>query len=44
MVSFTCAGTSLFAGFAIFSIVGHMAYATGKGIEEVITQGMLFST
>ncbi|XP_077984246.1 sodium- and chloride-dependent glycine transporter 1-like [Glandiceps talaboti] len=27
--------TSLFAGFAVFSVLGHMAFQTGKSVEEV---------
>ena len=32
--------TSIFAGFAIFSIIGFMAFETGKTIENVVTHGM----
>lgn len=32
-------GTSILAGFVVFSIIGFMAYETGKSIEEVVSQG-----
>ncbi|KAG7494906.1 sodium-and chloride-dependent neutral and basic amino acid transporter B0+ [Solea senegalensis] len=32
-------GTSVFAGFAIFSILGHMSHVYGKPVEEVVTEG-----
>ncbi|KAM8952909.1 sodium- and chloride-dependent neutral and basic amino acid transporter B(0+)-like [Pelodytes ibericus] len=31
--------TSLFAGFAIFSIIGHMAFISGKRVPDVIDEG-----
>ncbi|XP_041638581.1 sodium- and chloride-dependent neutral and basic amino acid transporter B(0+)-like [Cheilinus undulatus] len=39
IVTFTNHVTSVFAGFAIFSILGHMAHVYGKPIEEVVKEG-----
>ncbi|KAF7660662.1 hypothetical protein LDENG_00276980 [Lucifuga dentata] len=39
IVTLVNAGTSVFAGFAIFSILGHMAYFYGKPVGEVAQEG-----
>lgn len=35
-------GTSIFAGFVIFSVLGFMANESGKSVAEVVTQGEAF--
>jgi hypothetical protein len=32
-------GTSIFGGFAIFTIVGYMAHVAGKPVEDVVQAG-----
>ncbi|KAJ8258269.1 hypothetical protein COCON_G00172810 [Conger conger] len=39
IVCLTNCGTSVFAGFAIFSILGHMAHVSGKPVSEVAQDG-----
>uniref|UniRef100_A0AAQ6A594 Solute carrier family 6 member 14 n=1 Tax=Amphiprion ocellaris TaxID=80972 RepID=A0AAQ6A594_AMPOC len=39
VVSLTNAGTSVFAGFAIFSILGHMAHIYKMPVGEVVKEG-----
>ncbi|KAG8553304.1 hypothetical protein GDO81_003364 [Engystomops pustulosus] len=39
IVCITNCGTSVFAGFAIFSILGHMAFMTQKSVPEVADSG-----
>ncbi|XP_015250711.1 PREDICTED: sodium- and chloride-dependent neutral and basic amino acid transporter B(0+)-like [Cyprinodon variegatus] len=39
VVTLTNAGTSVFAGFAIFSILGHMAHVYKIPVEELVKEG-----
>ena len=39
LVSFINCGTSFFAGFSVFAILGYMAKTEGKDISEVVTSG-----
>jgi len=39
IVSLGNCGTSVFAGFVIFSVIGHMARRLGENVEDVIDQG-----
>jgi NSS family neurotransmitter:Na+ symporter len=40
ITSFANCGTSFFAGFAIFSTLGYLAYATGVDVSEVARTGL----
>lgn len=38
-LTFISEGTSIFGGFAIFTIVGFMAHQAGKPVDEVVQAG-----
>ncbi|XP_020375551.2 sodium- and chloride-dependent neutral and basic amino acid transporter B(0+)-like [Rhincodon typus] len=40
IISFVNCGTSLFAGFATFAILGHMAYVQNKPVQEIVESGL----
>lgn len=37
-------GTSVYAGFAIFSMIGYLAFKTGVSVEDAATSGKRMST
>ena len=39
VVAFLNCGTSVFAGFVVFSIIGFMAHETGQEVPDVIKSG-----
>ena len=39
IVSFLNCGTSVFAGFVVFSFLGFMAHLQGKGVDEIVESG-----
>ncbi len=43
IVCITNCGTSVFAGFAIFSILGHMAHVYQRPVSEVADAGKIWN-
>ena len=39
ILTFVCEGTSIYGGFAIFSVLGYMAYESGVPIDKVVSSG-----
>ena len=39
IITITNSLTSIFAGFVVFSILGHMAFELGKPVADVVTEG-----
>ncbi|MFC1884117.1 sodium-dependent transporter [Thermodesulfobacteriota bacterium] len=39
VVSFANCATSYFAGFAVFSVLGYLAFSTGQPVKEVVASG-----
>ncbi|KAK7498960.1 hypothetical protein BaRGS_00009769, partial [Batillaria attramentaria] len=39
LLTFVCEGTSIYGGFAIFSVLGYMAHQSGVPVEEVVSSG-----
>lgn len=37
----SCATTSFVTGFAVFSIIGNLAFVTGKNVSDVVQSGNL---
>lgn len=41
LVPFINEGTSLFAGFVIFSVLGFMAHEADTSVDKIVTQGKM---
>lgn len=39
IVPFVNCGTSVFAGFVIFSVLGFMAHEANSTVDQIVTQG-----